>query len=562
MWYLTDIPRYKAEKDSIRALASQEGQIHPVNWRMSDRGRLILDVDIVVGNRTFEAFLQYPAQYPELPPSIYPRDEKSRWSNHQYGAGGELCLEYRPDNWTTDLTGADMLASAYRLLSTENPTEGPAVVARSAHEESLGQSLRTDYLRFVHTRRLDDFLASLAVGQKLQANILVHYRSECAVYLVDKVTKADGEIWKNPDVPDGLGSETYERTISVMRVAEDAPLPPTTGAPEFHVAAEALGFGADEKSMIILRGGGVHCFLLNDKTVFKFSAIPAETEMPRVDESHAVLRGKSVTLVGCGSLGSKIATSLARAGVADFFLVDDDVLLPDNMVRNDLDWRDVGVHKARALANRIKNVSPAAQVHVRCFRFAGQEASESAETALASLLRRDLVIDATANPSVFNLLSSVVEKKKKSMVWGEVFGGGFGGLIARYRPDIEPPPVLMRRAIENWFGERDYRPERTGRDYATGGDGPPMVADDADVASIAAATTRLAIDVLIGRDPSYFPSSVYAIGLAPEPGLFTQAFETFPLEMPPPPMPAPAAELTPEEIQVEAEEIIKLISAI
>jgi len=89
-----------------------------------------------------------------------------------------------------------------------------------------------------------------------------------------------------------------------------------------------------------------------------------------------------------------------------------------------------------------------------------------------------------------------------------------------------------------------------------------MVADDADVASIAAATTRLAIDVLIGRDPSYFPSSVYAIGLAPEPGLFTQAFETFPLEMPPPPMPAPAAELTPEEIQVEAEEIIKLISAI
>ncbi len=34
--------------------------------------------------------------------------------------------------------------------------------------------------------------------------------------------------------------------------------------------------------------------------------------------------------------------TLARSGVANLLLVDDDLFLPDNLVRHDLDWRDVG----------------------------------------------------------------------------------------------------------------------------------------------------------------------------------------------------------------------------
>ena len=41
-------------------------------------------------------------------------------------------------------------------------------------------------------------------------------------------------------------------------------------------------------------------------------------------------------------MGSKLAASLARSGVRRFVLVEEDVLLPENLVRNDLDWRDVG----------------------------------------------------------------------------------------------------------------------------------------------------------------------------------------------------------------------------
>ncbi len=56
-------------------------------------------------------------------------------------------------------------------------------------------------------------------------------------------------------------------------------------------------------------------------------------------------------------VGSKVAVQLARSGVRSFVLVDGDVLSAGNLVRNELDWRSVGVHKAPALGARIQEVN-------------------------------------------------------------------------------------------------------------------------------------------------------------------------------------------------------------
>ena len=116
------------------------------------------------------------------------------------------------------------------------------------------------------------------------------------------------------------------------------------------------------------------------------------------------------------------------------FLVDDDLLMPDNLVRNELDWRDMGCHKAHAVARRMQFVNPAAKTSVRLIQLAGLEASGTAETAILSLSECDLVIDATANPNVLNLVSAVAASAQKPIVWAEVFAGGIGGLVARCRP--------------------------------------------------------------------------------------------------------------------------------
>jgi sulfur-carrier protein adenylyltransferase/sulfurtransferase len=225
---------------------------------------------------------------------------------------------------------------------------------------------------------------------------------------------------------------------------------------------------------------------------------------------------------------------LARAMVGKFLLVDDDLLLPDNLVRNDLDWRDVGLNKADALTLRLGYAN--AETEVRKYRqqLGGQEAASSAEVVLSDLAACDLVIDATANPVALNFISGAVVEAGKPVIWGEVFAGGFAGLFARARPGIEPPIQYMRRAIENWFSDRQWPPVRAAAQYDQDTDGPPMVADDTDVTSIAAPVARMAIDCLLGRVPSHFPHSAYVIGLAPGPGI-EQPFETYPIEFEQPP---------------------------
>lgn len=172
----------------------------------------------------------------------------------------------------------------------------------------------------------------------------------------------------------------------------------------------------------------------------------------------------------------------------------------------------------------------------------------------------DLILDATAEPNVLNLVSAVASHCKKPVAWAEVFGGGIGGLIARSRPEIEPSPQHMRRAIENWFAERDATPIRARRGYEANSDRAPLIADDADVSAIAAHAARFAIDVLIGRNPSLFPTSVYAIGLGVG-SVFDQPFQTFPIEVGPPPAAPAAPELSAHENTADIDRLLALFKA-
>ena len=217
--------------------------------------------------------------------------------------------------------------------------------------------------------------------------------------------------------------------------------------PSFKEACASFGFEVPRTHAILLRGSEIYFYLLwaMDNSIGVGSILPPQAVHPRLDDSHQVLREKSVALIGCGSLGSKVGTMLARSGVSRFFLVDDDILLPDNFVRNDLDWRDVGSHKANALTRRLALANPAAQSEVWRARLGGQESGASAETMLKLIGDCDLIFDATANSDILNLMSAIASARKKSLVWAEVFGGGIGAAYRTLPTEIEPSPQHMRR---------------------------------------------------------------------------------------------------------------------
>ena len=250
----------------------------------------------------------------------------------------------------------------------------------------------------------------------------------------------------------------------------------------------------------------------------------------RVEEAYGALAGKIVGLVGAGSLGSMVAAALARAGVGKFLLIDDDVLLPGNLVRHDLDWRAVGAHKVEGVVDRLKRINPAIEVDARRVNLGGQELAESTGAALNCLGMCDLVIDATAEPGAFNLCATVCRTMKKPLVWGEVFAGGIGGMVARARPDLDPPPHSARMQIAAWCQENGPPPGMAKANGYCGetADWQPMVADDADVGAIAAHLARFAIDTLLRTTESSFPHSVYMVGLKAG-WKFDEPFHTFPI---------------------------------
>ena len=91
------------------------------DWNIEQDG-LCVDAVIRTHGHDYEVRLLYPDLFPHALPIVRPRNAKGRWSGHQYsGENGVLCLEYRPDNWRPEITGAQMLESAHRLLETEYP---------------------------------------------------------------------------------------------------------------------------------------------------------------------------------------------------------------------------------------------------------------------------------------------------------------------------------------------------------------------------------------------------------------------------------------------------------
>lgn len=79
--------------------------------------------------------------------------------------------------------------------------------------------------------------------------------------------------------------------------------------------------------------------------------------LKRLAETH-------VAVIGVGSGGGFVALSLAMSGVGHFTLVDMEPLEPQNLVRHVADARYLGVNKAEAVADLIRQRNPNATIRV------------------------------------------------------------------------------------------------------------------------------------------------------------------------------------------------------
>jgi hypothetical protein len=491
------------------------------SWWATPSGELCVNFELKLVKSLFAGVLVYPELFPDVPAFVRPQESGESWSSHQYRGSGVLCLQYGPDNWHRDITGVDLVQSTSELIWGEIlhgvvPDFGPVP---SRHQESDAQNLSAHDERLVVTRALKELLEGPGLSSPVQIQAVVDWLKGESVAVV---LQAGDPLVAFHDVPVSLSQGPGIRVMGVaVPVPSAASLYSAKDAQDLQSllgAAWPWDDGLTDKLHFLIAHDGeaqLCAFLLKGGSHPLFQRYHAADfsadEPQRLPASFTKLTDASVAVVGMGSLGSKIAVSLARAGVRNFVLVDDDVLGPHNLVRNEFNWYDVGFSKLAAGARALKLVAPGASVSTWPIKIAEQgNPSVSAKVAKA-VASCSLVIDATANPNAFVTLAAITKRAGQSMVWGEVFGGGGGGLMARSRPGMDTDALGVRTHLYGVMKEMAPAPTGRATNYGVESEDKVYVASDADVGSLAASLTQFCLDTLCAA-PSEYPAAAYLIG--------------------------------------------------
>ncbi|SEE66214.1 E2 family protein B [Rhizobiales bacterium GAS188] len=110
------------------------------------------------------------------------------------------------------------------------------------------------------------------------------------------------------------------------------------------------------------------------------------------DERAVRLRGATIVIAGCGSIGAPLAIALAQAGAGRLVLIDFDTLKWANLGRHPLGAPYVGQPKSKALADRLRTDFPHMMIEHRVARL------DAVIRSTPEILREcDLIVSATGS---------------------------------------------------------------------------------------------------------------------------------------------------------------------
>ena len=244
------------------------------------------------------------------------------------------------------------------------------------------------------------------------------------------------------------------------------------------------------------------------------------------------LAGRTVLLVGAGSVGTYLAEQLTRSGVERWRLVDHDIVEAANLCRTGYTVADVGRPKVEALASRLLHIHPSAEVHPQSrslLDFTGAE--------MHALLRNvDLVLAATDHPRAQARINRFAYHAGIPALFVGLYAGAAAGEVVPVLRGVTPCyrcATGMRRELA---ALRDDLPERA-VDYGTG----RLVAEPAlacDIQHVASAGVKLALSLLTreatGRVAGFAPTAFgrgfhwLMLSTTPDYGIFPAIHETNP----------------------------------
>jgi molybdopterin/thiamine biosynthesis adenylyltransferase len=154
--------------------------------------------------------------------------------------------------------------------------------------------------------------------------------------------------------------------------------------------------------------------------------------------SIASLREKKVLLVGLGALGSEAALHLARNGVGELSLLDDDFVEPGTVRRWALGAQAYGASKVYALRDHLLSNYPNTKVWPHELKIGsprGPSDPNQYEQICTLISENDVVIDLAADLLVSHFLSDFCKLNGTPYILGNATPGGWGGMVYQWVPN-------------------------------------------------------------------------------------------------------------------------------
>ena len=180
-----------------------------------------------------------------------------------------------------------------------------------------------------------------------------------------------------------------------------------------------------------------HGFELTVEIVFKAAAYARTPFLPLEME---LLWNQTVTVIGHGTGGSKIAVELARAGVGQLKLCDPEKLDFANISRHEGNLFDVGKYKTDVVAEQIYRVNPA--IKVKTFP---EDIFERALDQIKEILNSDLVVAATDKTAIQLLINELTYTFGIPCVFGGCYEEAQGGEVFYTLPGEKMPCLACLR---------------------------------------------------------------------------------------------------------------------
>lgn len=479
---------------------------------------------------SIELVIVYPDSFPGQPPHVYFFDDIL--TTHHHPQTKELCtFGFGGSRWSADANGTTSITEVEEILAlnvkskdenppTENPpTESIQSLIGFAPEPASDYYRYEDRIAVFIPPNLTNYLISLP--DKVQGYARFRFVNRSGLHGVLTQVSIKGKTVTADTPYSKWCSKGAEYNATILKL--DKPIPWTCSSKDMNQFLQQNGINVTKGLNFILfsypedyleRGNIRTSFLLISKSqdgdykYIRCMVLDIADKRTRIPEFQG-LEKKRVLIIGCGSIGSRISSELARLGVS-MTLVDPDIHTLGSLLRHECGINDIGDFKVCALHNRIQELNPELHDKIRLATFRIGSSSYPINKNFDNYLdfvqhlhEVDLIIEATGQHGLRWYLNDLAFTYNKPIIFSWVTEGAWGGEAVRVIPGETGCYLCWR---DNRIAEAPSAPLNR-LIFAPGCSQPTFTGTSFDIMDFVAKVTRIVIQTFLRGEQGNYPDS-------------------------------------------------------